>query len=603
METSSTEAVYYSEHGQLIRRSLDLGNEVTSVLQIPGPHELVSVNSLDTLLAVYGNNVLQIYALNTQSQPKRVYTDSSFSAASHASRIVQIGFHPYARHDGMLVVLTNTQLVAIYCPFGVDPLVETVSIQTPGSVPCSIAHFCFGSDDTLEGAFSLYLANADHDIYRLSPFIPPEIEIPVDKLAASSFPAVLNTCTECGASWRKRAGKTQLFKRDVKYTLPAFDGEDSLPIVPFPAELYAEDVVDMKPCSLGWQTDVILTLTTNHVNVLVLPPDSADSLTLVMSLDCFSGMNPEKQDERRIALATGDLLFVSSATETLALNISALKLSNYLRNGCSFGDVHKDLLKRTHVYATNATNAVTGFSEDGVTHFHEHSATLSTKLSSAIGFIKQPVFDDPVASEPLTKLCHPPNPASLQFDRPFIPAALHPNLQSVIDLHLVDKSVQSWFLSFLGQAKQQETDLQLLGMVSTTQQAVFAELSARIDVVNTKHALVKPRLHDTLQRQRNLAQRFTALLPGLHKRELHRVEPLSVSEKAWFDEIAGLVQKTSKLETAINVLASQSQNRVAPSPGFSNVSASQLKYLRNQLRTQKFVIDDLQTKYGRGEVV
>lgn len=582
MIAASLEATYALKSAGLLRTNFG-GTGATLFRDLPRPDGF-AVNLLDTLLATYDARALTIWAIGEDKESARRLFEHRLD-----SRVRQLAFHPSGRFLGAVVALTEERLVAVYCPHGVRPVVEEMRLRGGGeAVPVNITRFCFGSPDAPMGAFALYLADADNDIYRIAPFAPPEIEMSYANLADCDA-RLPRSWVDAGKSWRRDLGVTRVYRRraDAQSAsgLPLVLDQESIKIVPFPAVLYGEDLVDIQSGELGWKRDFVVALTSQYINFLVSPSAESDSLTLVLSLKLKTA-----SARRTIALVSRSHLFINDddAARTVLFDISALRLAAYMQQE-SFGEVRRSELPLADVFAT-PYEVVARERESGVRHSFEDGSAAGLTLTERLAAC---TIDDELVELLVSDSVIDTSELKVRLPRPAEP--LGPNLQSLMDLQSLGAHVEDWYVSFLKARASLETNQKLLRQVDDAQSEVYRELRSRIERLQ-RGGPDAGKVAAVLSRQAELNKRAFRLQHTVATLHHSQNRPLSIAERAWFSEVrelpAGIAALQKELEDS-----RQLAHAAYPRADNARFTPQQLQYILRRLKSQDILITLLKERY------
>lgn len=135
----------------------------------------LALNPTGSLLAAVGEHDIVVYTLPTSLTTTNIYefAHASFAFLSFSGSITQALWHPAVARDCGLVVLTSTLKICVY-----DLLVSqavpqmTLDLTSYESFKNRTARsICFGSNDALSGALTLYVTSDDGKVFAVYPFV------------------------------------------------------------------------------------------------------------------------------------------------------------------------------------------------------------------------------------------------------------------------------------------------------------------------------------------------------------------------------------------------------------------------------------------------
>lgn len=278
----------------------------------------VSVNGDCTLLALASTNEVRVYLMELAINSFRKLETLSTHILGSKCRVMSLKWHPYARTNAGLVVLTSTHIVFAQLQVGKRPIIEKKDLKDSSNLRLDPVSITFGAYDTPLGNLTAYLGTRDGDLYRIFPFLPCEAEIPSANVDLIKNFVDLNDCTTLFESWsdEKRCRVVVLLRPSHSSLSPIKLGEPLL-IKPYAEELYTEETLDLRAGSVGWATDLIVQTTTNFVNFYTSPSPHSDKLVAITSVKFTK---PQKQ--RQVELITPVHVYIRCDSTMHVLNIS-----------------------------------------------------------------------------------------------------------------------------------------------------------------------------------------------------------------------------------------------------------------------------------------
>lgn len=277
----------------------------------------VSVNNDCTLLALASTTEVRVYLIESENWSFRRLETLNRHTLGSQCKIVSLTWHPSARTNAGLVVLTSTHIVLAHLQVGKPSRIEKKELKDSSSLRLDPAGITFGAADSPLGNLTAYLGTKDGDIYRIFPFIPLEAEVPSAELDNIKKFVDLKDCSTLFESWSdEKSCRVTVISRHTHSSISPIHIGDPLLIKPYAEVLYAEETLDLKAGSVGWATDLVVQSTTNFVNFYASPSPLSDRL-VGLAFTKFA----KPQTQRRIELITPERVFINCGSTLHVLDI------------------------------------------------------------------------------------------------------------------------------------------------------------------------------------------------------------------------------------------------------------------------------------------